>query len=116
MVAPTASMNRLLLPLALGFGSILRVVLFAVVCVAVIAGSFFLSLWIFNRLRLAHVWASPVADPQARAHWLEPGGLRRAPGRRDRGPHLQGANRASGPPLDVDERPQRADTPRGARL
>src|SRR6516165_5539558 len=31
-------------------------------------------------------------------------------------PHLQGADRAAGPAVDVGERPQRPHTPRGARL
>src|SRR6266567_9133009 len=56
------------------------------------------------------------AHPQARADRWEPRRLRRAGSWRDCRPHLHGAYRAGGPPLDVGERPQRPHTPRGARL
>src|SRR2546430_16764788 len=51
-----------------------------------------------------------VADPQVSEHltpvWpVERRRLRRPGERRDYRPHLQGANRASGTPLDVGERP-----------
>lgn len=51
-----------------------------------------------------------VADPQASEHltpvWpVERLRLRRGGERRDYRPHLQGANRASGTPLNVGERP-----------
>jgi len=53
-----------------------------------------------------------VADPQASEHLtplrpVERRRIRRAGERRDYGPHLQDANRASGTPVGVGERPQR---------
>jgi hypothetical protein len=52
----------------------------------------------------------------ARTDRLEPRRLRRARGRRHCRPHLQGADRTRGPPLDVGEWLQRSHTPRGAWL
>ena len=51
-----------------------------------------------------------------RADRLERRRLRRGRGRRRRWPHLQGADRARRPPLDVDDRPPRRHTARGRRL
>src|SRR5262245_59610588 len=56
------------------------------------------------------------ADLEACADRLEPGRLRRAGEWRDRGPHLQDADRAAGAPLDVGERPKRPHTSLSARL